>query len=62
MKSTCPTPAPCVGDPSPSIFQLLALGVGIGGNANFNVFRYQHVDIPNVKFYIVGLSQREDPT
>ena len=37
MKSTWPTPAPRVGDPKPPIFHLLALGVGIGGNANFNV-------------------------
>ena len=32
-----------------SIFHLLTLGVGIGGNANFSVFRYQHVGISNVK-------------
>ena len=35
MKFTCPTPAPRVGDPP--IFHLLALGVGVGGNANFSV-------------------------
>ena len=59
MKSTCPKPAPRVGDPTPSIFHLLALGVGVGGKANFSVrvggkanfsvFKYQHVGIPNVK-------------
>ena len=37
MKSTCPKPAPRVGDPTPSIFHLLALGVGLGGKANFSV-------------------------
>ena len=37
MKSTWPTPAPRVGDPTPPIFHLLALGVGVGGNANFSV-------------------------
>ena len=41
------------------IFHLLALGVGIGGNANFSIrfwgnakfgiFKYQHVGIPNAK-------------
>ena len=30
MKCTCPTPAPRVGDPTPPIFHLLALGVGVG--------------------------------
>ena len=47
----------CAGDPTRPIFHLFALGVGvgekanfsirIGGNANFGVFRYQHVGIPN---------------
>ena len=30
MKSTWPTPAPRVGDPTPPIFHLVALGVGVG--------------------------------
>ena len=61
MKSTCLTQAPRVGDPKLPIFHLLILGVGIGGNANFSVlvgansnfsiFRYQHVDNPNVKLW-----------
>ena len=34
----------------------------VGGNANFSVFRYQHVGIPNAKFRVGGLSQREDTT
>ena len=34
----------------------------IGGNANFNVFKYQHVGIAKAKLYVGGLSQREDPT
>ena len=32
------------------------------GNANFNVFRYQHVGIPNAKLHVGGLSQHKDPT
>ena len=31
MKSTWPTREFCIGDPTPPIFHLLALGVGIGG-------------------------------
>ena len=60
MKCTCPTPAPRVGDPTAPIFHLLALGVGVGGNANFSVlrwgnpnfsvFRYQQVGIANANF------------
>ena len=34
----------------------------VEGNANFSVFRYQHVGIPNAKFHVGGLSQQEDPT
>ena len=36
--------------------------IHVGGNANFSVFRYQHhhVGIPNAKFHVGGLSQRED--
>ena len=33
-----------------------------GDNANFSVFRYRHVGIPNAKFRVGGLSQRKDPT
>ena len=32
-----------------------------GDNANFSVFRYQHVGISNAKFHIGGLSQCKDP-
>ena len=56
------------GDRTQSIFHILALGVCVGGNANFRVgvggnanfkvhvgsarlFRYQHVGIPNAKFW-----------
>ena len=63
MKSTCPMPAPRLGDPTPPIFHLLALvgGLGgnanfsvrVGGNANFSVIRYQHV-IPNAKLWHWG--------
>ena len=55
MKSTWPTPAPRVGERTPPIIDLLALGVGVGGyanfsirvggNANFCVFRYQHAKL-----------------
>ena len=51
------------------IFHWLALGFcaggnaifmfRAGGNANFSVFRYQHVGIPNTIFRVGGLSQRE---
>ena len=71
-KSTLPMPAPRVGDPTPPIFHLLALGVGVGGNASFSireegnanlgVFRYQHVGIANANFRIGGQTLREAPT
>ena len=64
MKSTCPTPGLCVGDLTPPIFLLLALRVGVEGNANLSVrvvgnsicfvFRYQHVGIPKVKMWHWG--------
>ena len=64
MKSTWPTPAPRVGDPTPPIFHLLTLGVGVwgnenvsirvGGNTNFSAFRYQHVGIPNATLWCLG--------
>ena len=54
-------PAPRVGDPTPPIFHLVALGLvlevmqilvfGFGGNANFSVFRYQRVGMPNTKLW-----------
>ena len=72
MKSTWPTPAPHVGDPTPSIFHLLMLGVGVGGNPNFSV----HVRVMQVLAFldtnmlvsptqncdVGGPSQREKPT
>ena len=46
----------------PPIFNLLALRVGVGcnanssvriwGNAHFSIFKYQHVGIPNAKLWI----------
>ena len=61
IKCTCPIPSPRIGDPTPPIFHLLVLGVGIGvdtnfsvrvgGNANFSVFGYQHVGISNMKLW-----------
>ena len=44
----------CVGDPTSTIFHLLALGVGVGGNANVSVFRYRCVGIPNAKLWRWG--------
>ena len=38
---------------------LLALGVGVGSNANFSIFRYQHVGIANADFRVGGLTQHE---
>ena len=71
MKSTWPTPAPRIGDPTPPIFHLLVLGVGVGGNANFrvcvgsntnfSVFRYQHVGIPNEKLWCWGSKPTRGP-
>ena len=61
----------CVGDPTQPIFHLLALGVGVGGNANlgvgvgananFSVFRYQHVVIPNIKLWWWGFKPMRGP-
>ena len=48
-----------LGDPTPPIFHLLMLGVYVGGNANFTVFRYQHAA---GNCGVGGLSQRQDPT
>ena len=71
MKSTWPMPGPRVGDPTPPIFHLLELEVGIGGNANFSVrvvgnanfsvFRYQHVGIPNTKLWRWGSKLTQGP-
>ena len=61
IKSTWPTPAPCIGNPKGPIFHLLALGVRFRNNANFRVyvgsamlFGYQHVGIPPKKFSCWG--------
>ena len=72
MKCTWPTRAPTLGDPLQPIFHLLALGVCVGGNANFGVcvrgnanfrvLRYQHVGIFNAKLGVGGIAQREPPT
>ena len=71
MTSTWPTREFCVGDPTPPLFHLLALGVGIGGNVNFSccvggnanfiVFRYQHVGIPNAKLGCWGSKPTRGP-
>ena len=34
---------------------------GIGGNANFSVFRYQHVGIPNAKLWRWGSKPKRGP-
>ena len=61
----------CVGDPTPPIFHLLVLGVGVGGyanfsvcvwgNTNFSIFRYEHVGIPNAKLWHWGSKPRPGP-
>ena len=61
----------CVRGPAPPIFHMLALGVGIGGNANFSVcvggnanfsvFRYQHVGIPKAKLWRWGSKPMQGP-
>ena len=71
MKFTWPTPAPRVGDPTPPIFHLLALGVGfwgkanfsihVGGTANLSVFGYQHVAIPYAKLWHWGSKPARGP-
>ena len=71
MKCTWPTRKFCVGDPTQPTFHWLALGfcVGgsanlmfrVGGNANFSVFRYQHVGIPMAKLWIWGSKPMPGP-
>ena len=55
----------------PPIFHLLVLGVGfvgnanfsvsVGGNANFSIFRYQHVGIFDAKFWRWGSKPTSGP-
>ena len=64
MKCTWPTHDFCVGDPKQPIFHWLALGLCVRTNANFKFCvggegfalapRYQHVGIPNAKFWRWG--------
>ena len=61
MTSTWPTREFFIGDPTPPIIHLLALGVGVGGNANFRVFRYQHVGIGNAKLWRWGSKPTRGP-
>ena len=71
MKSTWSMQRFCVGDPTPPIFHLLTLGVGVGGNincsvraggnANCSIFRYQHVGIGNVKLWPWGSKPMQRP-
>ena len=71
MNCTCPTRAPTLGDSTQPIFHLLAFGVGFGdnanfsirvwGNANFSVFRYQHVGTPNAKMWCCGSKPTAGP-
>ena len=53
MKSTWPMREFCVGDPT--------FSVRVGGNANFSVFRYQHVGIPNAKLWCWGSKSMRGP-
>ena len=70
MKCTRPTSVPRIGDPTPPIFHLLALGVGVWGNANFSVPVGVILALLDTNMLVSsmqncgvgGLSQREDPT
>ena len=65
IKCTWPMRKFCIGDPTQPIFNFLALGFCIGGNAsfmfrvggkaNFSVFRYQHVGIANTNFALAKM-------
>ena len=65
MKCTWPKRKFCVGDPTQAMFHWLALDFCAGGNANFmfcvgcyanfSVFRYQHVGIPNAIILALGV-------
>ena len=48
--------------PNATYIPLTCIGVSRWGDANFSVFRYQHVCIANAKFHIGNLSQCKDPT
>ena len=71
MKSTWPMQKFCVGDPTRPIFNLFAMGVCVGCNANFSVcfgdntnvgiFRCQHVGIPFAKLSCCGYCQMRQP-
>ena len=72
MKSTWPMPAPRVGAPTPLIFHLLALGVGVGGNTNLGFalgvtqvlafFDTNMLVSPMQNCDVGGLSQHKNPT
>ena len=68
MKCTWPMRKVCIGDPTQTLLHWLALGFCIGGNANitfrvegnanFRVFRYQHVSRPYTQCkFCVGSSR-----
>ena len=71
MKCLWPTRKFCVGDPTQPIFHWLTLGFciaskanfmfSVGGNANFSVFRYQHVGIPKAKLWLWGPKPTRGP-
>ena len=61
MKCTWLTREFCIGDPTQPIFHLFTLRVGVGGDANFSVFRYQHVGIPNAKLWHWGSKPTRGP-
>ena len=50
LKYTWPIREFCAGDATQPLSHMFALGVGVGGNANFSVFIYLHVGVPNEKF------------
>ena len=46
--------------PTPPIFHSLVSGLGVGGKANFSVFRYQHAN-PQRKFWRRGVLPNASP-
>ena len=43
------------------VTQILCLALGVTRNANFSVFRYQHVGIPKVKLWLWGCKPTPGP-
>ena len=61
MKSTWPTPVSRIGDPTQTPNASRWNIDRVGGNANFSIFRYQHVGIPNTKLLCWGYCPTRRP-